>query len=80
MIRDKKNQQQHRHIGYSVFDELAQQSHKNSFQASVSGNAQPNLHANSELMTLFVTLIREADDLELDAQFEKTVFYPTAPH
>lgn len=46
----------------------------------MSGHAQPNLHLNSELMTLFVTLIWGADDLELDGKFEKTVFHPTAPH
>lgn len=31
-------------------------------------------------MTLFVTLIWGADDLELDSKSEKAVFHPTAPH
>lgn len=61
------------------FDELAQQSQKFTFRP-LSGHVQPNLHLNSELMTLFVTLILEADDLELDGKLEKTVFHPTAPH
>lgn len=46
----------------------------------MSGHAQLDLHLNSELMTLFVTLIGGADDLELDGKFEKAVFHPTAPH
>jgi len=46
----------------------------------MSGLAQPNLHLNSELVTLFVTLVWGADDLELYAKFEKDVFHPTVPH
>lgn len=70
--------QKTKHISYSVL--WADSEPKIFFWASISGHAQPYLHVYSELMTLFVTLIWGAHDLELDPPFEKTVFYPTAPN